>query len=112
MRGEKIAPPPPAIPRLYLSKESSVFAPELKPLSPCAGALRPGAPASFSAGGRGALLATAGLGVSVRDNCQIRVLLNLPATGGRILPLSLPPSLFPHSMTPGDIGADRARDLL
>lgn len=50
---EKIALPPlaPTPPHLYLSKESSVLAQELKPLSPCAGALCPGAPASFGAEG-------------------------------------------------------------
>lgn len=71
----KIAPPPPpTTPRLYLSKESSVLAQELKPLSPRAGALCPGAPASFGAGGCGAWLASAKPGVSVRDNWQITVL--------------------------------------
>lgn len=102
-------PPPPAIPRLYLSKESSVLTQELKPLSPRAGALCPGAPASFGAGGCGAWLASAKLAVSVRDNCQITVLLNVPATGGMICPLSLPPSLF--SFHPSHIRANRAPDL-
>lgn len=62
MRGgerEKIAPPPPTTPHLYLSKELSVLAQELKPLSPHAGALCPGAPAWFGAGGCRAWLASA-----------------------------------------------------
>lgn len=106
--------PSTCIPRLYLSKESPVLAQELKPLSHCAGALRPGAPASFGAWGCGAWLALAKLGGSVRDNCQITVLLNVAATGGMICPLSLLPSLFPSTLfpiTPGDIRADRAHDL-
>lgn len=74
MSGKRLLPPPPTTPRLYLSKQSLVLAQELKPLSPRAGALCPGAPASFGAGGCGAWLASAKLGVSVRDNWQITVL--------------------------------------
>lgn len=50
---EKIAPPPSPHPtRLYLSKQPSVLAQELKPLSPGAGAFSPRASASSAAGGR------------------------------------------------------------
>lgn len=84
--------------KLCLSKESSVLAQELKPLSPCAGTLCPGAPASFGTGGCGAWLVMAKQGISVRD-CQITDLLKGPATGGRICPLSLLPST-PFSFRP------------
>lgn len=114
-REKNCCAPPPTTPHLYLSKESSVLAQELKPLSLRAGARCPGAPASFGAGGCGARLASAKPCFSLRDNCQITVLPNAPTTGGMICALSPPPSLFPFSplsMTPGDIRADRAPDLL
>lgn len=61
---EQIAPPPTPHPtHLYLSKEPSVLAQELKPLSPGAGALIPGASASSAAGGR---RGSAGLGKAGR----------------------------------------------
>lgn len=70
---KKRCSPVPTTPCLFLSKESSVLAKKMKPLSPCAGALCPGATVSFGAGSCRAWLASAKLGISQTDNWQIRV---------------------------------------
>lgn len=91
--------PPPTTQCLYLSKESSVLAQELKPLSPCAGALCPGAPASFGARGCRAQLASAKLGISERDNWQITVQQDVCCYRWKDLS-SIPYSIPFSSMTP------------
>lgn len=92
--GERLLPhrPPPTSPRQYLSKESSVLAQELKPLSPRAVALCPGVPASAGAGGCGARPASTKPGVSARDKRQITVLQDVHRYRWSDLS-SIPPSL-------------------
>lgn len=112
---EKIAPPPPPHPTcLYLSKEPSVLAQEVKPLSPGAGAVIPGASASSAAGGR---WGWAGPGKA--GHLSERQLSDYSPPEGRryrwkglssIAPY-LPPLPMLH-MTPGDIRADRVPDWL
>lgn len=108
---EKIAPPPPPHPtRLYLSKEPSVLAQEVKPLSPGAGALIPGASASSAAGGRrgGAGLGKAGhLGERQLSDYSPPEGLRYRWKGLSSITSYLPPPPR-RRMTPGDIRADRA----